>query len=105
MDNENDDCFMMMEYAPIGDFKSFIWDFKSQKRKYNVKTLKKWMKQLTEALLYIHLDAPVKKIAYVHRDIKPENILVMGDEGDLDKQYLKLSDFGIAKAEVNIGTL
>jgi serine/threonine-protein kinase len=53
------------------------------------------MHEVLEALAYAHAraDADGKTLAIVHRDVSPGNILVSASGG------VKLSDFGIAKAE------
>ncbi len=50
-------------------------------------TLRRWVRQLCEALTYAH-----ERGAVVHRDLKPANLLVDG-HGDI-----KVTDFGIARS-------
>jgi eukaryotic-like serine/threonine-protein kinase len=47
-----------------------------------------WMRQLCDALTYLHSQNP----PIVHRDLKPENVLLD------DRDFIMLIDFGIAKA-------
>lgn len=54
---------------------------------YDERTLRRWMKQITEALLYIH------SMGVLHRDVKPANMLIYGDPDDIEGMFLKLSDF------------
>jgi serine/threonine protein kinase len=61
---------------------------KVQSEKFVEKTLRRWMKQLIEALMYVHSKGSM------HRDIKPSNILLFGDIDNFDVVDAKLSDFG-----------
>ncbi len=48
-----------------------------------------WVRQLLQALDYAHAKG------FVHRDIKPANMLL---EQELDRETIKLADFGLARA-------
>lgn len=83
-----------MEYAPGGD----LFDHLKKARKFDEKKAAKFMKQIIEAMIYIH------SWSALHRDIKPENILVSAND------TLKISDFGwsariLAKRKTFCGTL
>ena len=70
---------MIMEYAEDGN----LFQKLKQKKKFSEKETIKYMKDIIEALVYLHS----KKPPILHRDIKPENILMCKDN-------LKIADFG-----------
>ena len=73
--------YVMMEFCPNGDFFQFIVD----NGRLQEKEAAFYMKQILEALKYIH------SIGIAHRDLKPENLL-------LDHQNnIKISDFGLSR--------
>ena len=81
-----------MELAHFGDLLKFSNSMVMSKKNYSEATLRRWLRQILEALIYIHLHHGV------HRDIKPNNILVFGENrDDLDTLYVKLTDFGSGK--------
>jgi testis-specific serine kinase len=76
--------FILLEYADNGDMLSFI---QKTNQPVEEKCLKKWMKQICEAVEYLH------SLTISHRDLKLENII-------LDSfNNIKLCDFGFAKEE------
>ena len=82
-DNEN--FFLIMEYASRGQLYSFI----KKQKKLNQISSKQYIKEIISAVKYLHsLNPPI-----IHRDIKPENILI-DQNGNC-----KLGDFGLAKYE------
>ena len=74
--------YMLLEYATGGDMLTYIQKLNSR---IPEKDCKLWMKQLCNAVQYLHL----KNI--IHRDLKLENLLI-----DTNKN-LKLCDFGFCK--------
>ena len=66
----------------------------STQGKLNVRTVLAMALQLSNALKYAH------KQGVVHRDIKPGNIVVLKD-----KKTVKLTDFGIAQLDDNLGNV
>ena len=64
-----------------------LFDRISSKQTYQEKTAIELMKNILEALNYLH----EKNI--VHRDLKPENLLLASKDNDLD---LRIADFGLA---------
>ena len=73
--------YVIMEFCPNGDYFQYIVD----NGPLTEETAAYFMKQLLEALKYIH------SIGIAHRDLKPENLL-------LDVQSnIKLSDFGLSR--------
>ncbi|KAJ7901839.1 kinase-like domain-containing protein [Mycena olivaceomarginata] len=74
---------LVLDYLDGGDLLSFI----SEKQGLSERMTKHLMRQLCEALAFIHS----KNVA--HRDLKPENILLTSDRPPV----LKIADFGLAK--------
>lgn len=62
---------MIMEYLPYPSLESIL----KEKKKLSLGMSKKIIRQLLEAVEYIH------KMGICHRDIKPDNILI-------DEEYL-----------------
>lgn len=59
---------------------------------FKERTLRKWMRQVVEALMYAH------SLGVVHKDIKPTNFLLFGNANDIDSTCVKLTDFGGGQA-------
>jgi len=72
--------YLILEYAPKGEMYKSLQ--KSPNGRFDEPRSSKYIRQLTEALIYCHS----KKV--IHRDIKPENLL-LDIQGDL-----KIADFG-----------
>ena len=89
---EGQKCFIVMEYSDFGDLLKFSNKMKIKGQFYKESTLRKWLRQMIEGLIYIHLNNGT------HRDIKPNNLLVFGDsDEDHDQMWLKIADFGCGK--------
>lgn len=80
----NDALYIVMELLTGGDLFNRIVD----KGKYNENECKILIKNIVEAVQYLH------KRSIVHRDLKPENILMKNNYSDVD---IKIADFGVAK--------
>lgn len=81
--------YLVMEYVPNGD----LMDYIIQYGPVNEITAKEIMRQILEAIAYVH------KLGISHRDLKPDNIIIASDE----PVVVKVSDFGLAKI-TNTGT-
>ncbi|CAL4069266.1 unnamed protein product, partial [Meganyctiphanes norvegica] len=77
---------IVMEYCAGGDLNDYIQKIKEKGLKIPEKDIMRWLKQLCDALHYIHSNH------YIHRDIKLGNIFLTGDENEV-----KLGDFGVSK--------
>lgn len=74
---------ILTEYCSGGDLNSRLNNHSDDEMNL------KWIWQISEALSYLHsLNPPI-----VHRDLKADNVLLT----DLDRQDLKLGDFGLAR--------
>jgi len=82
--------YFVLEYVEGGS----LFNHMMQRHKYSEKDAANILKQVLDALVYLH------KKRIVHRDVKPDNILVkqVPRPGDKTKQQLavKLCDFGFA---------
>jgi serine/threonine protein kinase len=67
-------CYMVNEFCDQGTLESYL-----KKGDVPHKLLLKWIKELLEAITYIHGEG------VIHRDIKPENILIAGNTIKLGK--------------------
>ncbi|KAJ8919047.1 hypothetical protein NQ315_016953 [Exocentrus adspersus] len=77
-----DKLYLVFEYLDL-DLKRYLDNSKHQMEK---ELLRSYMKQLTEALAYMHSHR------ILHRDLKPQNLLV-------DKEgHIKLADFGLSRS-------
>ena len=77
--------YLAMELVEGDDLGKLLHD---QNTPFSLSEITGWMRQLLDALDYIHnLEPPI-----IHRDIKPQNIKIT------DRKRLKLLDFGIAKS-------
>ena len=65
-----------------------LFELIQRKKVFSEYTTSKIVKQLLEALVYLH------DLGILHRDIKPENILLTDDS---DIPQIKLADFGLSK--------
>lgn len=75
--------YLVMELCTGGELFDAICE-----NNFNERDAAKVVKQITEALIYLH------EKSIVHRDLKPENLLYASDA----KKNIKLMDFGLAKA-------
>lgn len=81
-DKEKDQVILITEIYLSGTVKSFI----NRVKKIKIKTVKKWCKQILNALDFLH------KNKIIHRDIKCDNMFINGNTGDIF-----LGDFGLSK--------
>lgn len=82
---ENNNIYIVSEYAENGDLDKFIINFKKNRKHISNRTIAKLTLQMASALKYLHRNN------IIHRDIKTSNVF-------LDKDYnIKLGDLGIAK--------
>jgi Protein kinase domain/FHA domain len=84
--------YLVMELMPGGD----LFDRIIAKGKYTDTEARRVMRRLLAAIHYLHEDRKL-----VHRDLKPENILCSSNDNDIE---IKLTDFGLAKAEGELKT-
>ena len=84
---DDEDFFLVMEYASRGQLYSFI----KKQKKLNQISAKQYIKEIISAVKYLHTQDP----PIIHRDIKPENIL-LDNNGNC-----KLCDFGWANFDNN----
>lgn len=75
--------YLVMEICTGGELFDAICE-----QNFTEKDAAKVVKQITEALIYLHQQG------IVHRDLKPENLLYASEK----KEHIKLMDFGLAKA-------
>lgn len=75
--------YLVMEICTGGELFDAICE-----NNFSEKDAAKVVKQITEALIYLH------EKGIVHRDLKPENLLYASK----DRKNIKLMDFGLAKA-------
>ena len=73
--------YLILQYCPFGDLKEY-----TKRMILDEEKLKFFMKQIKNGLCELY------KNNIIHRDLKPQNILVC------NKEILKISDFGFAKA-------
>uniref|UniRef100_A0A915APS3 Protein kinase domain-containing protein n=2 Tax=Parascaris univalens TaxID=6257 RepID=A0A915APS3_PARUN len=85
-------AYMVMEYLEGGELFSRIIDEKNLGKGLGERLTKFYAWQMLNALKFLH------EHNIVHRDIKPENVLLLRKD---DCTLLKLSDFGLSKADGN----
>ena len=79
--------YLVMDYIPGEDLRSYISKAKQNKRFLKVKDVLNWARQLSDAITYLHSQEP----PILHRDIKPSNLKITPNG------VLKLVDFGLVK--------
>lgn len=79
--------YLVMDYVPGDDLRTLMLKAKHQKKFLKESEVKKWAKQLLDALMYMHNQNP----PILHRDIKPSNLKLT------PTGLLKLVDFGLVK--------
>ena len=88
---DNNFIYILTEYVPNGDLKSFIKSHQRFKRHIPEDELWTIFLQCMEALVYVH------SLDVIHRDIKPEN-LFLGNNFTI-----KLGDFGVSAVKAQKG--
>eukprot|EP00802_Teleaulax_amphioxeia_P004280 Tamp_04284.p1 GENE.Tamp_04284~~Tamp_04284.p1 ORF type:complete len:774 (-),score=163.43 Tamp_04284:477-2798(-) len=83
--SEDGGVVFITELMTSGDLKKYV---RTKQININLRTLRKWARQILEALDYLHtaFDHPI-----VHRDIKCDNIFINGNLGEV-----KLGDLGLS---------
>jgi serine/threonine protein kinase len=79
--------YLVMDYIPGEDLRSYISKAKQNKKFLKVKDVLNWARQLSDAITYLHSQEP----PILHRDIKPSNLKITPNG------VLKLVDFGLVK--------
>ena len=82
---ENDNYYILMEYAGDSNLKTYIKSFKDKNQLIEENIIEKIIRQICLGLKKIH------KNKIIHRDLKPENIFIN------EKNEIKIGDFGISK--------
>jgi eukaryotic-like serine/threonine-protein kinase len=86
----NELIYLVLEF---GGTRTLASECQSLGERIPLSILLPWMRQLCDALIYLHSQNP----PVIHRDLKPENVLL--DDND----RIMLVDFGIAKVRTEIG--
>ncbi|CAD5115316.1 unnamed protein product [Dimorphilus gyrociliatus] len=81
-----------MDFYSNGDLHSVLKKYHETKENLREITIKKWLGQILEALVYIH------KKGIIHRDLKPSNIFIQDDNS------LSIGDFGVATVIEDVRT-
>ncbi|ESU41172.1 Ankyrin repeat protein [Giardia duodenalis] len=100
----NDDFFYVVMDRYHGDLQHFIADHKSVKKHIPRELMLSIMRQLADALAYVHAPYKVNERGdvlpgIVHRDLKPDNVL-MNRDGD----RVAIADFGLCKDVMHDGS-
>jgi len=82
-----DHLYMVMELLRGGE----LFDNIVQKGTYSEKEAAEVMRQILDAINYLH------NRGIVHRDLKPENLIYQEDPERYPKALVKITDFGLAK--------
>lgn len=83
--DQGDDIYTVMDFIPGRDMKYYV----EHRARFDEKQIIIWLRQLTEALEYLHSQIP----PIIHSDIKPSNIMIRPD-GDVC-----LIDFNVSMSE------
>jgi serine/threonine protein kinase len=79
--------YLVMDFVPGEDLRTLISKAKQNKRFLKNNDVLNWIRQLADALIYLHNQEP----PILHRDIKPSNLKITPNG------VLKLVDFGLVK--------
>lgn len=90
--------YFTMEWIDGVSMRDYIAERKKHNNRLSMDEVVSLMKQICSALSYAH---NFSNKSVIHRDIKPENILMVDAFSKNPK--LKITDFGIAKAESSVG--
>jgi len=90
--------YFTMEWIDGISMRDYIAERKKHNNRLSLDEVMGLMKQICSALSYAH---NFSNKSVIHRDIKPENILMVDAYAKSPK--LKITDFGIAKAESQVG--
>jgi serine/threonine protein kinase len=90
--------YFTMEWIDGISMREYIAERKKHNNRLSFAEVKYLMKQICSALSYAH---NFSNKSIIHRDVKPENILMVDAYSKNPK--LKITDFGIAKAESQVG--
>lgn len=93
-----EDYFISMEYLNAVNLRDILYRCREQERQIPPELALYIMSEICKGLDYAHRksDSNGKPLGIVHRDVSPQNVLI-SYEGEV-----KLVDFGIAKAAMNI---
>jgi len=78
---------LVMEYASNGSLHDLIHPKQNTNDELDIKLIKKMLKQIARALVYLHSNSP----PMIHRDLKPASVVFDSESN------AKLTDFGLAK--------
>src|SRR5678816_2816355 len=81
--------YIVLEYLPGGDLFAL-----TKTRPLSIQKALFYLEQVCSGLAHAH------KCGVIHRDIKPQNLLLT-----LDKQIVKIADFGVARLDANEGAI
>ncbi len=87
LESANNTRYLLLEYCVGGSLRSTLNQFYRRNEKASAPLILRWAKSIVEGLSAAH------QLNIIHRDLKPENLLF----ADLDKQILKIADFGLAR--------
>ena len=89
------DYFIVAEYVRSGNLQTLLKQARRRQRHFSADSMVFIGRQILAALSYAHRrrEQDGRPYGVIHRDVSPSNILIS------DRGSVKLSDFGIAKAQ------